>query len=92
MDRTNIDILHRGFPIRLSFSFEDEKDFTEDDLDLQNIDQIRIKNRKCYLFQYMEYSFTEVVQLKIDSFESMKIISNFLNSKNRKDDTLNLFF
>jgi hypothetical protein len=63
-DRTSIDILHREILYRISYSFEEKfTDIKDSSVDLGRCVGIRIKDRKCYNFQFMEYALTEVVDL-----------------------------
>jgi len=70
-DRDNLDIMRRGNLYRISCSIEETLPFNENEVDFSTVKCIRIKNRTGFKFQYMEYDFTEVIDLS--SFEQSDV-------------------
>jgi len=95
-DKSSIDIVHRSFPYRLSFSFEQNLEFKIEEFDISSVKSIRIKDRRCYEFQYMEYSMTETVDLSLNAETERAIAFNqiqkmFMQSKNKYELITDLF-
>ena len=90
-DKTSVDILHKSYPYRISFSFEEDLEFNEEEFIKLRVRNIRIKDRKSYNLEYMEYSLTEVVQYEQGMYNLEEIKTSFLTAKNRADEALKRF-
>lgn len=87
-DRTTIDILHKAFPYRLSYAFEETLEFNEAEFITMHVRNIRIKNRKCYTLEYIEYMLTEVVQYEQGEYKLDDLKTAFLAAKNKGEEAL----
>ena len=90
-DKTSVDILHNSNPYRISFLFEEDLEFNEEELIKLHVTNIRIKERRSYNFDFMEYSLTEVVQYQQEKYNLEEIRTNFLTAKNIADEALKRF-
>ncbi len=91
VDKTTLDILHRSFPYRISYAFEEKLEFEEGEFIKTPVRNIRIKDRTSYSLEYMEYSLTEVVQYDQvgNNLDEMKIL--FWKSEKKNEETLERF-
>lgn len=96
IEKSNIDVLHRGNVYRLSYAFEEKLEFNSKNLNTDEIKGIRIKDRKNYEFQYMEYSFTEAVDLNENENDDINIAfllikNQFLDKEDKLEFIMDLF-
>mmetsp|Transcript_31213 Transcript_31213/g.36069 ORF Transcript_31213/g.36069 Transcript_31213/m.36069 type:complete len:352 (+) Transcript_31213:21-1076(+) len=66
-ERKNLDYSHRGNIIRITGSLEVNENVEEKDIKFDEFNFIRVKLRDVFRFQFMEFSFTEVYELSLDS-------------------------
>ena len=87
-EKTSIDILHKSYTYRIGYAFEENLEFNEEEFRKMKVNNIRIKDRKSYQLEYMEYSFTEVAAF-VDTGRNLdEMKESFLDSKKRGDEAL----
>ena len=70
--KENLDIFHRNNAFRISCSVENELQY-DPNQPIAGVKMLRIKNRKSFIYQYMRYDFTEVINLAYDDQDPLKL-------------------
>jgi hypothetical protein len=69
-NKTNLDMIHQGLDFRVSGAWEEEHDLQKSEftrkLGLLKVNYARVKVRQTFRFQFLEFSFTRVYELRRD--------------------------
>lgn len=69
-DKTNLDLIHQGMDFRISAAMEKSQSLKKEEferkLGLSKVSFARVKIRQTFRFQFLEFSFTRVYELKKD--------------------------
>eukprot|EP01016_Furgasonia_blochmanni_P030398 TRINITY_DN31653_c0_g1_i2.p1 TRINITY_DN31653_c0_g1~~TRINITY_DN31653_c0_g1_i2.p1 ORF type:complete len:375 (-),score=54.77 TRINITY_DN31653_c0_g1_i2:18-1142(-) len=96
--RSNVNLVYLKFALRMAACFEEKKHLDEragiSTLKSSKIKSVRVKLRRCFYYQFMEFSFTQTVSLDEKSGNSVNFSREFIQAAaaNRADVALRYLF